>query len=306
MHRFFLAACGILLCSCFLAGQYKPNQTLQDYRTARNEFLTGDLSPLSLVHREALSNRTLLRIVGPVTDLPLPGLSPEKAAALRLVLASDGKYWLEGTGGHAVTTLDGRTAEKMDATSGPFRLENYVLHFRPTGLAQGAVLDVYDLKSPAKRKFRGVDTFPPTAAYVVQAQLQPVPQPLNINLIDSHGFARPYWIYGHLAFRVDGRDVRMEVYTATLDEQQIARDGFMLIFADQTSGQETYSSGRYLYIEGKPSGNVTVDFNKAYNPPCSFSAVFTCPFARKENRLPVAIRAGEKTYTGPGAVPLRK
>ena len=79
------------------------------------------------------------------------------------------------------------------------------------------------------------------------------------------------------------------------------RDGFMLMFTDETSGKETYPAGRYIYVdaprsEGKSSGTITVDFNKAFSPPCNYSPAFTCPFPGKRNRLPLAIRAGQKWY----------
>jgi hypothetical protein len=98
----------------------------------------------------------------------------------------------------------------------------------------------------------------------------------------------------------------MELYTTTLDGSAIARDGFMLIFADLTSGRESYYAARYLDIPGKLAGKVTVDFNLARNPPCAFSAVYTCPLPRAQNRLPVAIRAGEKAYKGKAATPMKR
>ena len=39
-----------------------------------------------------------------------------------------------------------------------------------------------------------------------------------------------------------------------------------------------------------------MDFNQAYNPPCSFSPYTTCPLPPKENRLTVPIPVGEKAY----------
>ena len=57
----------------------------------------------------------------------------------------------------------------------------------------------------------------------------------------------------------------------------------------------TYPAGRFLYT-GKPDedGNVIIDFNKAYNPPCAFTPYATCPLPPRENILSVAIEAGEK------------
>jgi hypothetical protein len=71
------------------------------------------------------------------------------------------------------------------------------------------------------------------------------------------------------------------------------------IFRDGTSGKETYETARFLYGDLKPDGTVVVDFNQAYNPPCSFSPYTTCPLPLKENRMTVRILAGEKAYPHP-------
>ena len=72
-----------------------------------------------------------------------------------------------------------------------------------------------------------------------------------------------------------------------------------IIFADQTSGSVTYGGGRYLYADAPgPEGSVTLDFNKAYNPPCVFTPFATCPLPPRQNRLALRVEAGEK-YTPP-------
>ena len=69
-----------------------------------------------------------------------------------------------------------------------------------------------------------------------------------------------------------------------------------LPFKAKTSGSETYSKGRYLFIEPMPGGKMLIDFNRAYNPFCAYNEKYTCPFAPEENRLEIAIRAGEKHF----------
>ena len=69
------------------------------------------------------------------------------------------------------------------------------------------------------------------------------------------------------------------------------------LFADKTSGRETYGAGRFLYSDGMPEeGRLVVDFNKAYNPPCAFNEYSTCPLPPQQNRLRLAVRAGEMKY----------
>ena len=71
--------------------------------------------------------------------------------------------------------------------------------------------------------------------------------------------------------------------------------GLFLVFADRPSGHESYGAGRYLYTAAPAAdGSLLVDFNRAYNPPCVFSAYATCPLPPEENRLPIRIEAGER------------
>ncbi|HJP70467.1 MAG TPA: DUF1684 domain-containing protein, partial [Candidatus Limnocylindria bacterium] len=69
-----------------------------------------------------------------------------------------------------------------------------------------------------------------------------------------------------------------------------------LVFGDATNGTETYGGGRFLYTPAPSDGSVEVDFNRAYNPPCVFSPFATCPLPWPENRLPIRVEAGERTY----------
>ena len=74
---------------------------------------------------------------------------------------------------------------------------------------------------------------------------------------------------------------------------------FFVVFADKTSGNETYGGGRFLYINPPDENqNVILDFNKSYNPPCVFSSFTTCPVPTSQNTLPIKIKAGEKNYNG--------
>ncbi|HXR43455.1 MAG TPA: DUF1684 domain-containing protein, partial [Pseudolysinimonas sp.] len=67
-----------------------------------------------------------------------------------------------------------------------------------------------------------------------------------------------------------------------------------IVFADATSGESTYSVGRFLFVAPNPDGTITLDFNRAILPPCAFSYAFNCPLPPKQNRFPVAVTAGEK------------
>ncbi|WP_295231175.1 DUF1684 domain-containing protein, partial [Sediminibacterium sp.] len=85
--------------------------------------------------------------------------------------------------------------------------------------------------------------------------------------------------------------------TYTLDVLDEGEEELFIVFADATNATETYPSGRFVYIP-KPDaqGNTVIDFNKAYNPPCAFTPFATCPLPPPQNRLHLAITAGEKNY----------
>lgn len=96
---------------------------------------------------------------------------------------------------------------------------------------------------------------------------------------------------GTLRFEKDGREF-------SLDPVQDDPNGrFLIVFGDATSGRETYGGGRYFYASPPDdAGQVELDFNKAYNPPCVFTPFATCPFPPPQNRLPVRVEAGELVY----------
>ncbi|MFM7194537.1 MAG: DUF1684 domain-containing protein [Bacteroidota bacterium] len=92
---------------------------------------------------------------------------------------------------------------------------------------------------------------------------------------------------GKLEFTIDGNNLTLDAL--------LSGDELFIVFADATSGNETYGGGRFLYVKKPgPDGPVTIDFNKAINPPCVFSEFATCPLPPKQNRLLVPVRAGEK------------
>ena len=96
---------------------------------------------------------------------------------------------------------------------------------------------------------------------------------------------------GQLVFKLEGKTCRV---SATGEPG----DALFLVFADPTNGESTYPAGRFLVIAPPDSnGLYTVDFNRAYNPPCCFTPYATCPLPPPENRLPVPVTAGEKTWS---------
>jgi uncharacterized protein (DUF1684 family) len=92
-------------------------------------------------------------------------------------------------------------------------------------------------------------------------------------------------------FAIAGKSYRLDA----LGEKGSAE--LFIIFADETNVAESYRSGRYIYTAWPDSYNrMVLDFNKAFNPPCAFTAFATCPLPPRQNRLPIRIEAGEKKY----------
>jgi uncharacterized protein (DUF1684 family) len=148
-----------------------------------------------------------------------------------------------------------------------------------------------DLNSPAIATFRGIERYRVDPAWKLEAVLQSEGLPGQISITNVLGQTNLQKSAGKLHFSINGRSYSLHA----LDEGD---DNLFVIFGDATNTDETYPSGRFLYVQ-KPdaSGKTVIDFNKAYNPPCAFTEYATCPLPPKENRLTIAITAGEKKYT---------
>lgn len=151
-----------------------------------------------------------------------------------------------------------------------------------------------DLKSPQRKAFAGIDSYPVRPEYKVRARFVPHAQKTSIKVPNVLGGASEMPSPGQLQFQLGGRSLSLD---AVLEEPTDKR--LFIIFRDQTAGKETYGAGRFVYTEALPEkGEVVVDFNKAYNPPCAFTAFATCPLPPPQNRLKVRIEAGEKRVAG--------
>ena len=153
---------------------------------------------------------------------------------------------------------------------------------------------VKDSDAPARKEFTHLSWFPVDPAWRVEARYTPWDKPRTIKfdtVID--GVKEEDQSPGYVAFNKDGHEYRLD---AVIDDGEL-----FLIFRDQTSGKTTYPSARFLYAEPpknlKAPATVALDFNRAINPPCVFTAYATCPLPPPQNRLAVAVTAGELMYT---------
>jgi len=150
---------------------------------------------------------------------------------------------------------------------------------------------VKDTNSDRVREFTGLQYFPIRDSYRVTGTFVPFDTPKKLAIPTVLGESVEMSSPGYVEFTVNGTKTRLSVLIED-DPQQ-----YFFILKDLTSGKETYPAGRFLYANAAKDGKVTLDFNKAYTPPCGFTPYATCPLPPKENYLKVEIAAGEK-YAG--------
>jgi uncharacterized protein (DUF1684 family) len=140
--------------------------------------------------------------------------------------------------------------------------------------------------------FSGIEIYPIDTTWRVQAKLEHYDPPKIIDVPNIMGTINKENSPGALVFVIDNKEYRLDAVG------QPGSKSLFIIFADQTNGYETYGAGRFLYAEMPgEDGLTTLDFNKAYNPPCAFTRFATCPLPPGQNVLPIKVTAGEKIYT---------
>lgn len=152
-------------------------------------------------------------------------------------------------------------------------------------------LRLRDRAHPARAAFAGRRWYAPRPDLRVEARFVPHAEPKTLLINTIIGEVEEQPSPGAVVFSIDGRECRLDA---------VARGGGGLFFnfRDATSGQATYPPGRFLAAPAPVGGRVTLDFNRAYNPPCAFTAFATCPLPPPQNILAVAIPAGELAPEG--------
>jgi len=143
--------------------------------------------------------------------------------------------------------------------------------------------------------FTPLKYFPPDAAWVFLSKLQPYPNPEPVTILDTKGRSRTGVVFGFLTLQKDGRSHPLRVYRMN---GPAGSHHYAVWFTDRTTGDTTYDVGRYLDFEkvDDPGHVYPLDFNLAYNPYCAYTSAFGCAIPRKEDRLDLAITAGEKKW----------
>ena len=214
-------------------------------------------------------------IVGsdPQSDVVLPARAPKRAGVLKL---DKGQVTFENK------------RLKSDATGKPdvVKIGEIAMTIIERGGKTGVRLK--DPNAETRRDFTGCKWFAADAAWRVRAKWVAYAKPKKIAITNILGMTDQEDSPGYAEFSLKGQMMRLE---------PVSEDGgLFFIFKDATSGKTTYGAGRFLDTDLPKSGELELDFNKAYNPPCAFTAFATCPLPPKQNVLTAAIEAGEKKY----------
>ncbi len=222
----------------------------------------------------------------------LPRRAPERLGSLRLSAGTVTANLDPSAGatseGRPVSTL---TLKPDTAEGGPTIVRLGTVSFYVIARGSRLGIRVKDSNSASRREFRGIDSFPIDPKWRIAARMERSAAPRKIPVPNVLGEVTQEPSPGTLVFEIRGREFRLE---PVLEEGE---SDYFVIFGDATNGRETYGGGRFLYVSPPDvEGRTVIDFNKAYNPPCVFSPYATCPLPPPQNKLPIAIEAGEKNY----------
>jgi uncharacterized protein (DUF1684 family) len=150
-------------------------------------------------------------------------------------------------------------------------------------------LRVKDSQNPDRLNFKSTEFYLTDVKWRIDAQFEPYNPPKPMPITNVLGMESAETSPGALKFEIDGKEYRLDAITERNEPR------LFMIMADKTSGKDSYPAGRYLYVDPPDSsGHLIIDFNKAFSPPCAFTKFATCPLPPRQNRLPIAIEAGEK------------
>lgn len=276
-----------------MSGDDTYREEIERWHAGRIERLTAPNGWLSLVGLEWLEPGT--NRIGRAADNDIV-LAKASAHLGTITWADDGTLLLELESASG-TTVDGKLAERAvlvdDSHAQPTTVAFDTVNFIAIDRGGRKGLRVRDRAAPTRTQFKGIERFPVDPAWRVVADWLPLDPPFQLATGTAIGSIENYPAPGKAVFARDGQ--RFELYPvleAPGDTQ------LFLIFADQTSGKQTYGAARFLYADMPRDDKIVLDFNRAYNPPCAFTPYATCPLAPPENRLDLRIVAGELKPAG--------
>ena len=272
-----------------MTAQLQDAHQLDAYREARRRFVTSPQGPLSLIATEWITgDPTVGQQAFGVPGLWFPLASAESGLRLE-ARASDG-ILVDGTLVDGSVVVAGKDSDHPADIRFSDTVTGYVIASEDGTYA----LRVWDAESEGNRDFGSIDAFGYNPDWVVRADFTPIEggRAIGVEHLKDAGVTRERVVPAEITFTKDGVDFALSAFE---DDGRL-----LLVYSDATSGDTTYGVGRFMVltpdarVDDAGPGTVTLDFNRAYLPPCAFSYHFNCPMPPLENRLTVAIEAGEK------------
>ena len=143
---------------------------------------------------------------------------------------------------------------------------------------------------PLRADFQGTPAYAPDPRWAVQGRYRPFAEPRDVTVGSVvEGLQHVYAAPGAVEFEVDGQPFALTAFNGPTP------GSLHILFTDATSGVTTYAANRSLQVAAPDAdGTVILDFNRATNLPCAYTEFATCPLPPAENRLPLAVEAGER------------
>lgn len=263
-------------------------KTVKDWRAKAEMGLRRDNGWLTLAGRYRLKQGENTFGTGPRNDVIFPqGLGP---IGMGSVWIEPGKVTVKLVEGYKMRSWDGDFTERDLVTQGDNKdwVTNGRASFQVIERDGKYILRLADNESEVRKTFGSRNWFDVDDNYNVNATFVAYDPPRKVSIVNVLDEVSDEPSPGYVKFDVRGRPYRLDVVG---DD-----DGLFIIFKDQTAGDSTYGSGRFLYVAEKPKAGMPfkLDLNRAYNPPCAFSEFTTCPLPPKQNILNTRIEAGEK------------
>jgi uncharacterized protein len=282
---------------CLFAADETYEQGIQRYRKEAEDQFKSASGPLTLVAR--FSPHEGLSMLGGDANSTLVVPDPAAPARIGEVTVKSGRATLRFAPS-VQATVDGKNVSLIEAdnqsdkgagvTIGALRVRLYFI--RGEQLQISVSNPNWILRKEAQsRSYFGVDR-----KYRVTANWIAYTTPKVIQFPDNDGSSRQRTIPGYVTFTLDGKDLRLTPMLRPENPKPF------FVFGDTTNNHETYGAGRFLEVDPPQNGKIVLDFNRAYNPLCAYNHEFLCPVAPRENRLSLAIRAGEQKYPGSHSV----
>jgi len=269
-----------------MAAPARPAAETEAWRAQRERDLTSDTGWLTVAGLVFLRPGVNTAGSDRNSDVVLPKMAPARAGQF---VREGSNVWFEPEAG-AGLLLNGAPLTARTQLKAQDRIATGAVTFQLHESGERIGVRIRDVNSDLRRTFKGLRWFPVRDAWAIDARFVPYDAPREITVANVIGDFERLTIPGEAVFRVGTEEVRL----------QAARAGKRLwfIFSDGGSGRDTYRI-RFLYADTPSAdGRITLDFNRAYNPPCAYNPYTTCPVPPPQNRLRVAIPAGERIYRG--------